>query len=143
MLGECILYRGTTGVTKHLREAQQGILVYWHTQQKSPAVSVKPVYEVDWQSVKPSTFSGVLYSHMGTSAKNERTNDPHTVIVGNPLITDTWPPDEPMTQPYQAMPQFTWHPTGPVFPRPEPVKILKAQNKKAQNNQSSPCSQRL
>ena len=28
VFGECILYRGTLGVTKHLKESQQGILVY-------------------------------------------------------------------------------------------------------------------
>ena len=63
VFGECILCRGTLGVTKHLRESQQGILVYWHKHQKGHAVSAKPVHDVDWKQINPSTFSGVLYSH--------------------------------------------------------------------------------
>ena len=35
VFGECILYRGTLGVNKHLRESQQGILVFWHKHQKT------------------------------------------------------------------------------------------------------------
>ena len=114
VFGECILYRGTLGVTKHLRESQQGILVYWHKHNKKRAISVKPVYEVDWKQINPSTFSGVLYSHTGNSVKNDRTNDPHDVTTPD-QIADTNPPDHPM-------PQYTWNPVGPVSPRPQPIK---------------------
>ena len=99
VFGECILYRGTLGVNKHLRESQQGILVFWHKHQKNHAVSVKPVYEVDWKQTNPSTFLGVLYSHTGTSVKLDRTNDPHDVIIPDTIMTDTgqpydWPEDK-------------------------------------------------
>ena len=114
VFGECILYRGTLGVTKHLKESQQGILVYWHKHNKSRAVSVKPVYEVDWKQISPSTFSGVLYSHTGNSVKHDRTNDPHDVAMPD-QIADTNPPDH-------SMPQYTWDPVGPVSPRPQPIK---------------------
>ena len=114
VFGECILYRGTLGVTKHLKESQQGILVYWHKHNKSRAVSVQPVYELDWKQINPSTFSGVLYSHTGNSVKHDRTNDPRDVAMPD-QIADTNPPDRPM-------PQYTWDPIDPVSPRPQPVK---------------------
>ena len=106
VFGECILYRGTLGVTKHLRESQQGILVFWHKHQKNRAVSVKPVYEVDWKQINPSTFSGVLFSHTGNSVKLDRTNDPHNVVVPDTVMTEQ-PPDWPSgNQPDQPMPQY-------------------------------------
>ena len=92
VFGECILCRGTLGVTKHLRESQQGILVFWHKHQKNHAVSVKPVYEVDWKQINPSTFSGVLRSHTGNSVKLDRTNDPHDVTIPATILTDTGQP---------------------------------------------------
>ena len=124
VFGECILCRGTLGVNKHLRESQQGILVFRHKHQKNHAVSVKPVYEVDWKYINPSNFSGVLYSHTGTSVKHDRTHDPYDVIIPDTVMTDTgqpydWPPNN---QPDQPMPQYSWGPIGPVSPRPEPVK---------------------
>ena len=123
VFGECILCRGTLGVTKHLRESQQGILVFWH-KHKNHAVSVKPVYEVDWKHINPSTFSGVLYSHTGNSVKLDRTNDPHNIVVPDTILTDAEKPrDWPSgNQPDQPMPQYSWGPIGPVSPRPQPVK---------------------
>ena len=113
VFGECILCRGTLGVTKRLRESQQGILVYWHRHSIGHAVSAKSVHDVDWKQLNPSTFSGALYSHTGTSVKQDRTNDPHDVIIPDTMITDTgqphdWPPNN---QPGQPMPQhmkFHW-----------------------------------
>ena len=123
VFGECILYRGTLGFTKNLRESQQGILVYWHKHNKDHAVSVKPVYEVDWKQIQPSTFSGVLYSHTGTSAKQDRTNDPHDVIMIDQMTSAGVPYDWPSSnQPDQPMPQYSWGPIGPISPRREPVK---------------------
>ena len=122
VFGEGILYRGTLGVTKHLRESQQGILVFWHKHQKNHAVSVKPVYEVDWKQINPSTFSGVLYSHTGNSAKLDRPNDPHNIVVPDTIMTEQPNDWRPNNQPDQPMPQYSWGPIGPVSPRPEPVK---------------------
>ena len=124
VFGERILYRGTLDINKHLRESQQGILVFWHKHLKKHAVSVKPVYEVDWKQINPSTFTGVLYSHTGSSAKFDRTNDPQQVIIPQPMVTHTGQPyDWPLPdQPDQPMPQYSWGPIGPVSPRPEPVK---------------------
>ena len=123
VFGECILCRGTLGFTKNLRESQQGILVYWHKHNKDHAVSVKPVYEVDWKQIQPSTFSGVLYSHTGTSAKQDRTNDPHDVIMIDQMTSAGIPYDWPSSnQPDQPMPQYSWGPIGPISPRRGPVK---------------------
>ena len=136
VFGECILYRGTLGVTKHLKESQQGILVYWHKHNKNRAVSVKPVYEVDWKQVNPSTFSGVLYSHTGNSIKNDRTNDPHDVTMPD-QIADTNPPDHPM-------PQYSWNPVGPVSPRPQPQKRSEdsvSPERPVKSNQATPPAQ--